>query len=174
MHYRSLQLPLLAAAILATACATANPLKKNDFAAAGIREGSGKATVRQVLGAPASTRDLDAPAGASVWSYPGLQVAFSPTGNVSTLRITDPRFHTPRGLRPGDEPQKVLNAHGSPYRLNGKPFTPDIHSFPPPHTGDTWTYCEPRDPVCDHAVFVAFDLQGRVASITLGRFLPVG
>jgi hypothetical protein len=163
---RSFQKPLLAAAMLAMACATASPLKKDDFAAAGIREGSGKAAVQKVLGAPASEGEL-------VWSYPGLQVAFSPTGNVSTLRITDPRFHTPRGLRPGDEPQKVLNAHGSPYRLNGKPFAPDIHSFPPPHNGDTWTYCEPKDPVCEHAVFVSFDSQGRVASITLGLFLPV-
>jgi hypothetical protein len=171
---RLLQKPLLAAALLAVACATASPLKKDDFAAAGIREGSGKATVRRMLGAPASMRDLDAPPGVSVWSYPGLQVAFSPTGNVSTIRITGSRFETPRGLRPGDEPQKVLNAHGSPYRLNGKVFVPDIHAFPPPHTGDTWTYCEPRDPVCDHAIFVAFDAQGRISSITLGLFLPVG
>jgi hypothetical protein len=99
----------------------------------------------------------------ATWALPG----------ISTIRIIDPRFHTPRGLRPGDEPQKVLNAHGSPYRLNGKTFVPDIHAFPPPHTGDTWTYCEPRDPVCDHAVFVSFDPQGRVSSITLGRSLPV-
>jgi hypothetical protein len=170
--YRLLRKPLLAAALLAAACATASPVRKDDFAAAGIREGSGKATVRQVLGAPGSVRDLDAPPGTSVWSYPGLQVAFSPTGNVSSLRITGPRFQTPRGLRPGDEPQKILNAHGSPYRLNGKPFVPDIHAFPPPHTGDTWTYCEPRDPICDHAIFVAFDSRGRVASITLGSFPP--
>jgi hypothetical protein len=170
---RSFQKPLLAAAMLAMACATASPLKKDDFAAAGIREGSGKATVRQVLGASSSMRDLDAPPGVSVWSYPGLQVAFSPTGNVSTLRITGPRFHTPRGLRPGDEPQKVLNAHGSPYRLNGKTFVPDIHSFPPPHNGDTWTYCEPKDPICEHAVFISFDPQGRVSSVTLGRLLPI-
>ena len=171
--YRSLKKPLLAAAVLAMACATASPLKKDDFAAAGVREGSGKAAVRQVLGAPASMRDLDAPPGVSVWSYPGLQVAFSPAGNVSTLRITGPRFHTPREIRPGDEPQKILNAHGSPYRLNGKTFVPDIHAFPPPHAGDTWTYCEPRDPVCDHAIFIAFDSQGCVSSITLGRFLPL-
>jgi hypothetical protein len=39
---------------------------------------------------------------------------------------------------------KGANAHGNPYRLNGKWFSPDIHAFPP------------RDPVCGHAVFVAW------------------
>jgi hypothetical protein len=170
-----MKLSLAAVSILACVlfgCATADPLEPRDFRVGAVREGLSQADVRRALGAPQEVKPGGSPAGGSaareVWAYPSLEVRFSPAGTVTGIVLTGPRSSTVRGLHPGDAEQRLLVLHGSPYRVNGAHWAASAHNMPPSIEGTTWTYCQPRDPVCEHVLNVEFGPAGTIRTVFVG------
>jgi hypothetical protein len=97
-----------------------------------------------------------------------MEVRFSPAGTLTGVVLTDPRLQTVRGLHPGDPAQRLLVLHGSPYRVNGAQWKASAYNMPQAVPGETWTYCQPRDPVCEHVLNIEFGPEGKIRSILVG------
>jgi hypothetical protein len=144
-------------------CATADPLEPRDFSVGAVREGMSEAKVREALGAPQEMKPGE------VWAYPGLEVRFSSAGTVTGIMLTGAQVKTARGLYPGEMAQQALMAHGMPYRVNGVQWIAAPHHMPSVTEGTTWTYCLPKDPVCERVLNIEVGPKSRIRTIFVGR-----
>jgi hypothetical protein len=159
---------------VSTGCGQPAPVGWNDFGAGSILEAVDQASVQRKLGPPKEVtrgRYSWGDREYTSWSYPGISVDFSSGDSVVGISLTDPSLSTRRGLHPGDTAERVMVLHGGPYRVDGKPWGPgSAGDLPPADPGVTWTYCQPRDPMCLQGVEVEFGAGRRARRVFVGWF----
>ena len=137
-----------------------SPVGRADFVVAGVSSQTDSAAVRRLLGRPDSVTSGDHPfdVGGKLinWWYHRLRVSYNGGEKVGGMWLLAPGVETTRGLRVGDQRQRVR-------RLYGTPASVDTAS-------DAWIYHDADDGSEMHLVKVFFQ-RDRVASVFLGWVL---
>src|SRR5512135_75584 len=115
--------PAAALAALAVAVAAAiptwlpaQPLTERDLRVGGLPVDADTSAVRRAFGNPIGIRPYRDDDGRVLfaWRYPGLTVSVGLNGHAYTWQLSDARFATTRGVRPGEFTSRVRSAYGRP------------------------------------------------------------
>lgn len=151
---------LLVVVSLALACSkpVTGPLRPEDFQVGEARDGMSAQELRAALGEPARVERNENPysPGSEIvtWHYEDLDATLVDGEAVLGFALTGPGRETARGIKVGDDAERVREIHGEPANSQD----------------EVWDYVDPNDDSGLHVL--RFEMaQGKVASIYMGHLL---
>ena len=130
---------------------SAAPISVADLTLAGFPVYADTATLLRILGQPRKRGTYEWPGAAESlpsWSYAGIGVSLTSSGEALIVSLVDSTHATPRGLRVGDPIARVRELYGAPRESSG-----------------LWIYDSPAKD--GSALMMTFE-NGRVSSIWAG------
>lgn len=153
-------LSLLVAAALALACSkpVTGPLRPEDFRVGEARDDMSAQELRSALGEPSRVDRSENPfsPGSEIvtWHYEDLDVTLVDGEAILGFALTGPGRETARGIKVGDDADRVREIHGEPVNSQD----------------GVWDYADPNDASGLHVL--RFEMkQDKVASIYMGHLL---